>query len=125
MKVLNTTYKEWSLETEIADLLTMHIGIMPLYDMEISLGKCAFKAIQYMSLGIPPVVSPIGANCEVVKNGETGFWAETDEEWYSSLEKLIVEKELRIKMGTASKKFIIENYSVKATTGLFLNLFNS
>ncbi|MEP6950984.1 MAG: glycosyltransferase family 4 protein [Ginsengibacter sp.] len=117
------SYKEWNFQTEIVDLLSFHIGIMPLYDEDISLGKCAFKAIQYMSLGIPSVVSPIGANCEVVKNGETGFWAATDEEWYNHLEKLILDKELRIKMGIASQKFIVENYSVKATTKLFLSLF--
>jgi glycosyltransferase involved in cell wall biosynthesis len=123
LKNVEYSYKEWNLQTEITDLLSMHIGIMPLYNEKVALGKCAFKAIQYMSLGIPPVVSPIGANCEVVKNGETGFWAETDEQWYNYLEKLISDKELRIKMGMASQKFIIENYSVKATTGLFLNLF--
>jgi len=116
-------YKEWNLQTEIADLLCIHIGIMPLDDEKIGLGKCAFKAIQYMSLGIPPVVSPVGANREVVLNGETGFWAATNEEWYNALEKLICDRELRIKMGLEAQKMIIKNYSVKGTIPLFLNLF--
>ena len=55
-------FKKWDIQTEIDDLIQIHIGIMPLKNTEIEQGKCAFKAIQYMSLGIPPVVSPVGAN---------------------------------------------------------------
>ena len=117
------TYKEWNLSTEIKDLLTIHIGIMPLHDLEAGLGKCAFKAIQYMSLGIPAVVSPVEANCEVVQDGQTGFWADTDDEWYQQLEKLILYEELRISMGRSAQKFIEDNYSVKSSTHLFINLF--
>ena len=116
-------FKQWNFDTEIDDLLSMHVGIMPLNNTEAELGKCGFKAIQYMSLGIPPVVSPVGVNCEIVKNGETGFWAGTDEDWYHNIETLICNEELRIKMGEACQNFIIENYSVKATTLLFLDLF--
>lgn len=116
-------YKEWNLQSEIDDLLSINIGIMPLRDEKIGLGKCAFKAIQYMSLGIPAVVSPVGANCEVVQNGVTGFWAATDKEWYDAIEQLICDEKLRINMGLNAQKFISGNYSVKATTQLFLNLF--
>ena len=116
-------YKEWNVQTEIADLLCLNIGIMPLEDNTMGQGKCAFKAIQYMSLGIPPVVSPVGANCEVVKNNINGFWAKNDEEWYYHLEKLILNKELRIQIGIEAKNFIADNYSVKATKNLFLSLF--
>ena len=118
-------YKQWNFKTEIDDLLCIHIGIMPLYESEVELGKCGFKAIQYMSLGIPAVVSPVGVNCDVVKNEENGFWADTDEEWYSNLEKLIRDKDLRTNMGMAARNFIVKNYSVKATLNLFLDLFQN
>ena len=123
LKNVEYSYQKWNLKTEIADLLSMNIGIMPLYETGISLGKCGFKAIQYMSLGIPAVVSPVGVNRIVVKNRETGFWAESDEEWYRFLERLIIDTELRIKMGVIARKFIVENYSVNATQNLFLDLF--
>jgi glycosyltransferase involved in cell wall biosynthesis len=125
LKNVEYSYKQWEFETEIADLLQINIGVMPLYYSEFALGKCGFKAIQFMSLGIPVVVSPVGANSEVVKNNETGFWANSQEEWFYYLEKLIVNKELRIKMGQNSQKFIIENYSVQATKELFLGLFQN
>ena len=68
LKGVEYSFKKWNLQTEIIDLLSIHIGIMPLCNSKAGLGKCGFKAIQYMSLGIPAVVSPVGANCEVVKN---------------------------------------------------------
>lgn len=125
LKNVEYVYQEWNAQTEIADLLCMNIGIMPLENNAMGQGKCAFKAIQYMSLGIPAVVSPVGANCEVVMNNKNGFWAQGDEEWYHHLEKLILNKELRIQIGIEAKKFVTDNYSVKATKNLFLSLFKN
>ena len=54
-------------------MLISHIGIMPLKDTEYTKGKCAFKAIQYMSAGLPVIISPVGLNNEVINHGESGF----------------------------------------------------
>jgi len=51
---------KWQSDTEINDLLNIHIGLMSLYDGDFEKGNCGFKAIQYMSLGIPVLVSPVG-----------------------------------------------------------------
>ena len=71
----NYRFIYWSKETEIADLLQLHIGLMPLNNTELEKGKCGFKAIQYMSLGIPAVVSPVGVNLLIITDGENGFVA--------------------------------------------------
>lgn len=124
LKNINYTYIPWHKETEIADLLKMHIGIMPLINTDVQLGKCAFKAIQYMSLGIPSVVTPLGANCVVVDNNVNGYWANTDEEWYEALEKLILNTDSRKEMGKLAQQKILNQYSVASTKTQFLNLFN-
>ncbi len=123
LKDINYTFIAWRKETEINDLLRMHIGIMPLINTDVQLGKCAFKAIQYMSLGIPAVVTPLGANCEVVDNGINGYWADTDNEWYVNLEKLILNQSSRTEMGKLARQKINDKYSVIATRSLFLDLF--
>jgi hypothetical protein len=46
------TYIRWIEKTEIEDLLKFDIGIMPLPGHEWAKGKCGFKALQYMALGI-------------------------------------------------------------------------
>jgi glycosyltransferase involved in cell wall biosynthesis len=120
---LNYTYQKWDIKTEIQDLLQMHIGIMPLINSEVEMGKCAFKAIQYMSLGIPPVVSPVGVNKSVVEDGITGFWANDENEWMVKLEKLIANAELRSEMGIKAREKIINAYSVKANQQKFIGLF--
>ncbi len=114
---------KWNKETEISDLLKIHIGVMPLYNTEVELGKCAFKAIQYMSLGIPAVVSPVGTNKQVVSNGINGFWADTEHEWLESIEMLITDADLRTEMGMQAKETIEKNYSVVATVDNFIKLF--
>ena len=125
LKNINYTFLKWNKDAEIDDLIKMHIGIMPLIKTDVQLGKCAFKAIQYMSLGIPAVVTPIGANCEVVDDGLNGYWADNDDEWYSALEKLIQDAGSRTKLGMAAQQKIITQYSVIASKTLFLNLFKS
>ncbi len=117
------TYKKWELSTEIEDLLQMHIGIMPLESSDIELGKCGFKAIQYMSLGIPAVVSPVGANKNVVEDGVTGYWAETENEWEEYLERLILDDELRERLGAAGRKKMIDEYAVSMMKEKFFALF--
>lgn len=123
LKDIAYSYTAWNKETEIRDLLKMHIGIMPLINTDVQLGKCAFKAIQYMSLGIPAVVSPVGANCEVVDDKVNGYWAANEQQWYDALEQLIIDKDLRYKMGAAAKETIAKKYSVKATADSFISLF--
>ena len=115
---------KWNKETEANDLLNFHIGVMPLYDDDISRGKCGFKAIQYMSLGIPAVVSPVGVNTEIVENGVNGFVCATKTEWKARLEELITDSSLRIIFGIEARKKIKDKYSVATTTENFLHLFN-
>ncbi|RAU82223.1 glycosyltransferase [Pontibacter arcticus] len=121
--VKSLEYKVWSEATEITDLLEMNIGVMPLPDTEWTRGKCAFKAIQYMALGIPAVVSAVGANQVAVRSGVTGYTCKSDQDWYNSLEELLNNTALRIKMGRAAQKFIETNFSVAAQQEVFLRLF--
>ena len=114
----------WSKETEIEDLLKIDIGIMPLTDDIWTKGKCGFKALQYMALEIPALVSPVGVNTEIVDNGINGYWCATEDDWIKSLEKLITDKEQREKIGIAGRKKVIEYYSVSSNSSTFLGLFS-
>jgi len=96
---------------------------MPLYEDDISKGKCGFKAIQYMSLGIPAIVSPVGVNNEIVEDGINGFLCATENDWKKRLEELLNNVELRTSMGTAARQKIKQKYSVDATLLAFIDLF--
>ncbi|MGB3588356.1 MAG: glycosyltransferase, partial [Tunicatimonas sp.] len=85
-------------------------------------GKCGFKALQYLALGIPAVVSPVGVNQTIVQNGVHGYHATTENEWYTALEKLLTDVQLREKMGLAGRKQVVDHYSVAANTANFMKL---
>lgn len=122
---LDVKLVKWNLQDEIKELSEFDIGIMPLPDDDWSRGKCGFKGLQYMALEIPTIMSPVGVNKEIIKHGENGFLANSDEEWINIISDLIKNPELRIKIGKAGRKTIIENYSVDAWKNYFIEIFNS
>lgn len=116
-------YVKWKKETEIEDLLGFNIGIMPLVNDKWANGKCGFKALQYMSLGIPALVSPVGVNSRIVDHGLNGFICETPEEWEKAIETLLQNKEALQEMSKQTRKKIIDHYSVKSNSDNFIRLF--
>ena len=91
---MGALFFEWSLATERDHMGAFHIGFMPLFDDRYTKGKCAFKIVEYGAYGIPSVASKVGANVDVVVQGETGFLVETDEDWEEALQKLLMESNL-------------------------------
>jgi glycosyltransferase involved in cell wall biosynthesis len=89
------------------------VGIMPLTEDPWTLGKCAMKAIQYLGVGVPAVVSPVGANREVVEHGVTGFHAKTEDEWVEALERCLEDESLRARLGSAGRSVVEARYSAE------------
>ncbi len=118
------TFIPWTKKAEIDDLLNFNIGVMPLPADVWSKGKCGFKALQYMALGIPAVVSGVGVNAEIVDHGVNGCVCNSKEEWFSCLEKLIIDSAYLRKLSEKTREKIVNNYSVKSNTKNFLSLFN-
>jgi glycosyltransferase involved in cell wall biosynthesis len=115
-------FVKWNKESEIDDLLKFNVGIMPLPDDIWSKGKCGFKALQYMALGIPAVVSNVGVNAEIVDHGKNGYICQTSEEWYTYLEKMLSDPKLVMDLSLHTRDKIVENYSVKSNSRNFLSL---
>lgn len=109
----NCEVHPFNLESELADLRSIDIGIMPLTDTPWTRAKCAFKAIQYMALGIPTVVSPHGMAGEVIENERNGLHAMNSEEWYEALNRLVLDAGLRKRLGEAGRQTIVENFSLE------------
>ncbi len=123
LKLRNLEFLKWNKETEAEDLSKIDIGIMPLPDDEWSKGKCGFKALQYMAMEIPCVISPVGVNKQIIDHGVNGFLAESEQDWITHLEYLINNQSARIQLGLAGRQKVIEGYSVLSNTGNFLSLF--
>lgn len=115
----------WSREREAEELSRFDIGIMPLPDDEWAKGKCGLKGLQYMAQAIPTVMSPVGVNAEIIRDGENGFLAGTPEEWAEKISLLIESPELRDRIGKAARQSVIENYSVLSQRDKYLALFRN
>jgi len=101
----------WQLDEEIDYLQQADIGLMPLHDTPRARGKCAFKALQYMAVGTPVVLSPVGMNADVVTDGEDGFLADSPEEREEKLTRLVTDADLRERMGRAARNTVETRYS--------------
>lgn len=123
LQLKSLLFLPWNQQTEIEDLLQFNIGVMPLPDTTWAKGKCAFKALQYMALGIPAVVSAVGANRQAVPSGLAGYTCLTEQEWYERLEELLQKADLRAAMGRAGRLHVQQHYSVQAHKQTFLTLF--
>ncbi|MCT4561292.1 MAG: glycosyltransferase [Crocinitomicaceae bacterium] len=123
LNIPNMEFIQWKKESEIADLSTFDMGIMPLEDNEWSKGKCGFKALQYMALGIPTILSPVGTNLEIVTNGKDGLFATTAEEWAEQINKLIDDEAFRKTLAANGLKRVQEQYSTQAQWPTYQRLF--
>jgi glycosyltransferase involved in cell wall biosynthesis len=123
-KKLELKSTQWKLNTEIDDLSEIDIGIMPLPNDKWAKGKCGFKGLQYMSLEIPTIMSPVGVNTEIIDDGKNGFLADSETEWYSKLSVLITSSELRNRLGKNGRYTVEKYYSTDATKDRYLKLFD-
>jgi glycosyltransferase involved in cell wall biosynthesis len=104
-------FRPWSESTQIREISRFDIGLMPLTDDVWSRGKCAYKAIQYLALSVPAVVSPVGMNREVVQEGVNGLTASTEAEWIEALSQLITDGSLRRKLVLQARPSVETRYS--------------
>ncbi|MBL6690643.1 MAG: glycosyltransferase family 4 protein [Pseudomonadales bacterium] len=109
MEVDNVT---WSEELEVSALKECHVGIAPMKDDNWTRGKCALKVIQYMAAGLPVVSSDVGANRDVLEEGETGFLVSGRNQWSSTINRLEASAETRARMGANAREQAEQRYSL-------------
>lgn len=104
LKNVRHTAQKWRAATEVADLRRMQIGLVPLPENEWNKRKFIMKTAQYMALGIVPVGTPMASNPEVIRHGENGFLAATNEEWIEYLTLLINDSRMRNEMSAQAAR---------------------
>ncbi len=112
------TATDWREDTELSDLGEMDVGIMPLPDDRWARGKCGLKALQYMALAIPTVMSPVGVNAEIAA-GDAALLARDGDEWARTLGELVEDLEARRRLGRAGRQRVLEAYSTDANEEAF------
>ena len=107
-------FLSWSEAVEVQAIQSMDIGIMPLDDSPWTRGKCSFKMLQYMAVGLPVVVSPVGMNAEVLALGDLGIGATTEKQWIEGLTALLESDRLRARLGGEGRRVAVSSFSVQS-----------
>jgi glycosyltransferase involved in cell wall biosynthesis len=89
------------------------------------LGKSGLKALQYMALEIPTVAERVGANLEIIRDGENGFLPSSPAEWLEVLRRLVRDADLRKRTGERGRETVQERYSVRANAPAYLQVLRS
>ena len=76
------------------------------------------KALQFMATGRPVVVSPVGIELPVVRDGVNGLLARSTDDWVTALKRLADGPALRNRLGTAARA-VQNDYSAVVSAAKF------
>ncbi|MCT4686663.1 glycosyltransferase [Vallitalea sp.] len=108
----------------VPNLSQSDIFIMPYINHKGRWGKSSFGLKRIMLLGLPIVASNTEHHRTLIKNGENGFLATTNEQWYVNLESLVKSKDLRESFAIKSRKLIETNYNHELIIQQLINAVN-
>lgn len=103
------------------------IGIAPLVDCNFNRSKSNLRWLEYSAMKIPCVASDLNHFRETIKHGEDGFVVEDNEldVWLSTLEKLVLDENLRSRVGQAAYKRVKNDFNVKRNAPQYLRYLKS
>lgn len=105
--------RPWRLDREVDDFRSIDIGLYPLVDDGWAAGKSGFKAVQYLSVGVPFVATPLGATTEIGEAGTTHLLANGIDEWEAAVERLVLDADARRHMGAVGRKVAESQYTLE------------
>ncbi len=106
-----------------AAIQSFDIGVMPLVDNEWNRGKCSFKAIEYMAVGVATVASKVGENNYLIRDGVDGFLAKDEAEWVEKMQQLLTDFALRDRLAQAGQRRIKANYTYEVVIPQMIKVF--
>ena len=105
--------RPWRLDTELQEFQRLDIGLAPMHSELVYEGKCGFKQIQYMAVGVPFVSSWVGGARDFVVDGENGLVAHRAEDWYRHLKALLDSPELRGRLSQNGRRLVERQYCIE------------
>jgi glycosyltransferase involved in cell wall biosynthesis len=106
-------FQRWHPDTEVSAIQDLTVGIMPLTDGVWERGKCSFKMITYMAVGVPVIASAVGMNCEVMKHGVAGVLVRSLDEWVDAMSLFLLDQHKAREMGSVGRQIIENHYATK------------
>jgi hypothetical protein len=106
-------FQPWHPATEVAAIQGLTVGVMPLTDGPWEKGKCSFKMLTYMAVGVPVVASPVGMNVDVLSHGDAGHLVGSLDDWVEALSSILQDESGALAMGRAGRAIVEARYAAK------------
>lgn len=111
---LTVTCLPWTPHNEAVALASISVGLYPVDRTNpLAEGKCGFKAILYMSQGIPCVVTPTATNATIVRDECEGLWAQGLADWSGQVSRLLQDRLLWERCSRAGHARARDAYSLE------------
>ena len=107
---INVELREWTEDSEVGNIASFDVGIMPLTNGNWEKGKCGYKLIQYLACGIPALGSDVGVNREILENTKGGIIVN---DWYKDLLYVHDNPEIRESLSASALKNLPNTYSMQ------------
>lgn len=112
----------WKESYEVDVIKRFDIGLYPLPDEQWVYGKSGLKALQYMAAGIPTIATAIGTNFRIIEDDHNGFLVSDNDEWITRLKQLILDKDLRERIGKKGVEVVENKFSIHANRDTYLSI---
>lgn len=110
---LEAEYLPWRQQTEIDDFRALDVGLAPMFASPWHEGKCGFKQIQYMAVGVPQVSSLVGGARDFLRHRQNALVAHSPEDWYTHLRALLVDQALRRRLSLEGRALVEDSLSIE------------
>lgn len=120
---INYKLINWDSSTEIENMNRFSVGIMPLPKTKFAQGKCAFKLVQYMAMGIPTISTPLQSNINIDK-GCGNLFADSENEWYKAFEQVICNPNQFSLIGRKNRETALKYYTFQSNWSKYYAILN-
>ncbi|MEX2400665.1 MAG: glycosyltransferase [Rhodothermales bacterium] len=116
----------WELESYERHLQSFDIGVCPVFSsLDQLINPFTYirnpnRVNTLLAYGIPSVTSPVVQSCHDLQHGETTLFAVTEAGWYEALKQLIVQPELRNRIGHRGRAMVEQRFSSKVAADRFI-----
>jgi len=107
------------------NLLNLDIGLCPVMEHDFNITKSTIKWLEYSMLGMSTVASNIPPYSLDI-TGDTGVLCSNDaKEWVDAIDKLVLDKSYRTKMGKTAFMHVMENHTIDKKAHLWIEAYES
>jgi len=113
----------WDFEEFCSRVAQVDINLSVLSSTLLTDAKSEIKWMEAAMFGIPSVVSATATHRETIEHGKTGFLCNTTEDFITALDQLVVDGDLRARIGRTAQTTVMDRYALEPMGGSLKDMF--